>query len=59
MLLAGMLEAAHSFVQKAAQLAALEGASGPVFLPNAVYPPFQSQLDRCSSYSLSHSEWLR
>ena len=46
MLLAGMLEAAHTFVQKAAQLAAQEGAPGPVGLPAAVYPPFQSQLDR-------------
>ncbi len=46
MLLAGMLEAAHTFVQKAAQLAAQEGASGPVLLPAAVYPQFQPQLDR-------------
>ena len=46
MLLAGMLEAAHTFVQKAAQLAAQEGASSPVPLPAAIYPPFQPQLDR-------------
>ena len=46
MLLAGMLEAAHTFVQKAAQLAAQEGVSSPMLLPAAVYPPFQPQLDR-------------
>ena len=49
-LLASMIEAAHTFVQRAAQLAAQEGAAGPVSLPAAVYPPFQSQLDRCASF---------
>ena len=48
-LLASMIEAAHTFMQRAAQLAAQEGAAGPVSLSAAVYPPFQSQLDRCAS----------
>ena len=50
MLLASMIEAAHTFVQRAAQLAAQEGASGPISLPAAVYRPFQSQLDRWASF---------
>ena len=50
MLLASMIEAAHIFVQRAAKLAAQEGAAGPVSLPAAVYPPFQSQLDRWASF---------
>ena len=49
MLLASMLEAAHTFLQRAAQLAAQEGASSPIGLPAAVYPPFQPQLDRLTS----------
>ena len=53
MLLATMLEAAHAFVQRAAQLAAREGASSPVGLPAAVYPPFQPQLDRLTPVSQS------
>ena len=49
-LLASMIEAAHTFVQRAAQLTVQEGAMGPVSLPAAVYPPFQSQFDRCASF---------
>ena len=52
MLLAGMLEAAHTFVRKAAQMAAQEGATGAIALPAAVYSPFQSQLDRWGSCCL-------
>lgn len=53
MLLAGMLEAAHTFVQRAAQLAAQEGASSPAPLLAAVYPPFQPQLDRSNTLLVS------
>lgn len=52
MLLAGMLDAAHTFVRKAAQMAAQEGATGAIALPAAVYSPFQSQLDRWGSCCL-------
>ena len=48
-LLASMIAAAHTFVHRAAQLAAQAGAAVPVSLTAAVYPPFQSQLDRCAS----------
>ena len=51
MLLAGILEAAHTFVQRAAQLAAQEGASSSPSLPAAVYPPFQPQLDRSDTFA--------
>lgn len=52
MLLAGMLDATHTFVRKAAQMAAQEGATGPIALPAAVYSPFQSQLDRWAACCL-------
>ena len=55
MLLASMIEAAHTFVQRTALLAAQEGAVGPVSLPAAVYPPFQPQLDRWASFGVTQA----
>ncbi|EIE19328.1 hypothetical protein COCSUDRAFT_67854 [Coccomyxa subellipsoidea C-169] len=46
MLLASMLEAAHSFVEGLAQTMGQEGATGIGSLPTTVYAPFHAQLDR-------------
>ncbi len=46
MLLASMLEAAHSFVEGLAQTMGQEGATDIGYLPTTVYAPFHAQLDR-------------
>ena len=47
MLLASMLQAAHSFVEGLAHSMAQESAPDIGSLPATIYAPFHAQLDRC------------
>lgn len=47
MLLASMLQAAHSFVEGLAHSMAQESAPDIGSLPATIYAPFHTQLDRC------------